>query len=185
MNISKVLLATVLTSSFLIAGCAIGDDDHDDHKRGYRSSLDVAPVSNAAYSEECGDCHMAYQPGFLPARSWEKMMGNLEDHFGENAELDSETQQQLTQYMVENSAEHADYKRSKAMMKSLADNQTPLRISETRYFIRKHDELPRRLVEDNPEVSSFSRCEVCHTEADSGSYNEHQVNIPGFGQWDD
>lgn len=186
MKVSNTALATTLISSFLMTGCAIGDEDeYRDKNRWGGSSLDVAPVSDASYKEECGDCHMAYQPGFLPARSWEKIMASLEDHFGENAELDSETQQQLTMYLTDNAAEHANYKRSNAIMKSLSYKDTPLRISETRYFIRKHDELPKRVVEDNPEVKSFSRCEVCHSEADMGSYNEHQVRIPGFGQWED
>jgi hypothetical protein len=112
-------------------------------------------------------------------------MVSLDEHFDENAELDEETQQQITQYLVENAADQANYKRSKAMMRSLSNNETPLRISETRYFVRKHDELPRRVVKDNPDVKSFSRCEVCHTKADKGSYNEHQVRIPGYGRWED
>ncbi len=182
MKFSNGLLAILLTSGVLMTGCAIGDDD-DDKRRG--GSLDVAPVTDVAYGEECADCHMAYQPGFLPARSWQKMMGSLDDHFGENAELESDVQQRLTQYLTENAADNSNYKRSRGMMKSLSYDETPLRITETRYFIRKHDELPRRVVEDNPEVVSFSRCEVCHTQADKGSYDEHQVTIPGFGKWDD
>ncbi len=187
MKISTMMIAATLTTGFLITGCAIGDDDDEygERKRWGGNSLDVAPVTNAAYAEECGDCHMAYQPGFLPARSWEKLMATLDDHFDENAELDSETQQQLTQYLVENAADHANYKRSNAMMRSLSANETPLSISETRYFIRKHDELPKQVVQNNPEVKSFSRCEVCHSQADTGSYDEDQVRIPGYGQWED
>ncbi|MDH5218993.1 MAG: diheme cytochrome c, partial [Gammaproteobacteria bacterium] len=51
------------------------------------AARDVAVVTDSLYKEECSACHMAYQPGLLPARSWEKMMDNLADHFGENAEL--------------------------------------------------------------------------------------------------
>lgn len=28
-------------------------------------------------------------------------------------------------------------------------------------------------------------CGVCHTEANQGSYSEHQVIIPGYGRWED
>jgi hypothetical protein len=185
MKTLTVLIAVAVTSSILISTFAIGDDDDRKHSRWGGSSLDVAPVNNQLYQEECSECHMAYQPGFLPARSWKKLMVSLDEHFDENAELDEETQQQITQYLVENAADQANYKRSKAMMRSLSNNETPLRISETRYFVRKHDELPRRVVKDNPDVKSFSRCEVCHTEADKGSYNEHQVRIPGYGRWED
>ena len=180
----NLMIAATITSTLWIAGCAIGDDD-DYGYRGSYSKLDVAPVTNPLYQEECGACHFAYQPGLLPARSWEKMMGGLEDHFGENAELDEESMLELTAYMVEHAADNAPYKRSKGMMRSLKATETPLRISETRYFIRKHDELPKRMVEDNPQVKSFSRCELCHTDAAKGSYNEHQVRIPGYGTWED
>ena len=61
----------------------------------------------------------------------------------------------------------------------------PLRFTETRYFPRKHDEIPRRLVVNSPDIGSFSRCEACHTGAERGNYDEHQVRIPGRGRWDD
>ncbi len=38
----------------------------------FGKELDVAPVKNALYLEECGACHFAYQPGLLPSRSWKK-----------------------------------------------------------------------------------------------------------------
>lgn len=147
--------------------------------------LDVARATDQKYLEECGACHFAYQPGLLPARSWDKLMGGLADHFGENAELAAESVAYLRAYLTQNAADNAPYKRSQGMMRSLKAEETPLRISETRYFLGKHHELPQGLVQDNPEVQSFSRCDACHTRAGEGSYNEHQVRIPGYGQWDD
>ncbi len=182
MKSTKFTMVVVMVSSLVISGCIVDDDD--DHNLG-SSSLDVAPVTHLQYQAECGNCHMAYQPGFLPARSWEKLMATLDDHFGENAELDDESRQQLVDYLMSNGADHANYKRSQGIMRSLGDQETPLRISKTRYFVHKHDELPRNAVEGNPQVKSFSRCEVCHQQADKGLYNEHQVRIPGIGRWDD
>ena len=185
MKMTHIIAVVSLASTIIISGCAVGEDDHDEGERYNGSSLDVAPVTNPRYRDECGDCHMAYQPGFLPARSWQQIMANLDDHFGENAEVELPLQQQLVDYLMSNAADHSDYKRSRAMMRSLSYDDIPLRISETRYFLRKHDELPARVVQQNPEVKSYSRCEVCHTQADTGSYNEHQVRIPGFGKWED
>ena len=51
-----------------------------------------------------------------------------------------------------------------------------------RHFIRKHDELPTRVWRDNPKVGSMSNCSACHTKADSASFDEHQVKIPGVGR---
>lgn len=145
----------------------------------------VAPVKNPQYLEECGSCHFPYQPGLLPARSWKKVMSGLEDHFGENAELPPEDVKNITDYMLKNAADHADYKRSKRIMSSLRADGAPLRISETPYFIEKHNELSRAMVQDNPKVGSVSRCGACHTMAETGSFSESEIQIPGFGAWED
>ncbi|KRT55028.1 hypothetical protein Ga0074115_11283, partial [endosymbiont of Ridgeia piscesae] len=34
-------------------------------------------------------------------------------------------------------------------------------------------------------ISHCGSCLACHSRAESGSFDEHQVNIPGFGRWDD
>lgn len=185
-----IMIATGALGLILTAGLVMGDDDEHERRWGFFSQFfakqpDVAPVKNTTYQQECGSCHFAYQPGLLPARSWQKMMGNLENHFDENAELDKDTQAELTQYLVENAADHADYKRSKRIMNSLSKEHSPLRITETAYFIRKHDEIPRRLVLNNPELGSFSQCAACHMKAEKGSYEEDEVRIPGVGRWDD
>lgn len=179
-----------------VSGLVMSDDDerHDTDsewgisagKRLWQESrLDVAPVDNAFYKEECGSCHFPYQPGLLPARSWQRIMAGLEDHFGENAELDAADAQQLTVYLTDNAADKSNYKRSRRIAGSLQSNDAPLRLSETRYFQRKHHELSTRMVKDNPKVRSFSNCELCHTKAAQGSYNEHQVKVPGFASWED
>ena len=191
MNIYRKLLAIAAitaTSAALFSGVVYGDDD-DDHEWGFgwfkQSKLDVAAVNNPVYSEECGSCHFAYQPGWLPEKSWRKMMAGLEDHFGDNAELDAQTQKELLDYLVANSADKSNYKRSKRIMGSLKQGEVPLRISDTLYFQRKHDEIPRRFVMGNKEVGSYSNCNACHKRADTGSFNEHEVTIPGVGRWED
>ena len=189
MNIYKKLVTVVAVtaaSGVLFSGAVYGDDD--DHGWGgwfKQSKLDVAPVASPLYREECGSCHFAFQPGLLPEKSWRKMMAGLEDHFGDNAELDAETQKILLDYLVINSADKSNYKRSKRIVGSLKSGEVPLRITDTVYFIRKHDELPARYVTDNKEVGSYSKCEACHTRAEAGSFNEHEVTIPGVGRWED
>ena len=149
------------------------------------AAKDVAPVTDELYKKECGACHMAYQPGFLPARSWEKIMNNLANHFNENAELNETDRQAILHYAMKNAADVSSYKRSKQIMKTLSSSDVPLRITETRYIIRKHNELSNKYVKDNPKVKSLSRCEACHTKAETGSFSEREINIPGFGRWED
>jgi len=184
-----------VASMFLLSAAMLGMSGASfsaDNKAGFFSRMldggktpGVAPVENPQYLEECGSCHFPYQPGLLPARSWTKLMAGLDDHFGENAELPAEDTRIFSDYLVKNAADHANYKRSIKIMKSLRPGDTPLRVSETPYFITKHDELSRKMVQDNPEVGSLSKCEACHTKADKGSFGEKEIQIPGFGGWEE
>jgi Dihaem cytochrome c len=71
------------------------------------------------------------------------------------------------------------------MWRATRDQTPPLRITETDYFLGQHYEIPAKMVTENPEVKSFSRCAACHTQADQGSFNEHQVRVPGYGRFED
>lgn len=176
-TISVMTLAAIV---WLASGAVMADDDHGASRRG----PDVAPVKNALYRDECGSCHFAYQPGLLPARSWQKLMGALDDHFGENAELDDATRQQLQEFLIANAAENSGTRRSAKILRSLG-KESPMRITEVPYIMRKHDEIPMRLIRSNSEVGSLSNCAACHTRADSGSFAEREIDIPGLGRWDD
>jgi len=181
-----------LIGSLLMAGClalsvstiAYGDDD-DDEGGSYARTSDVPAVTNQTYAAECGSCHFAYQPGWLPERSWKQLMGSLDNHFGENAELDDTTREQLTNYLVGRAADVLPNRMSRRILSSLRADETPLRISELRFMQHEHNEIPRRLIEENPKVGSRSSCQACHTQAAGGFFNEHGVIIPGYGRYDD
>lgn len=178
----------ISSAIFLSSSIALGADGESgifSRLFGPGEAPGVAPVDNPLYLQECGSCHFPYQPGLLPARSWNKLMGGLENHFGENAELPAGDAKALTDYLVRNAADHANFKRSRKIMNALPPGDTPLRVSDTPYFIDKHGQLSREMVQDNPEVVSISRCGVCHTTADKGSFSESAVRIPGFGRWED
>jgi len=132
------------------------------------------------YRSECGSCHVPYPAKFLPARSWQAIMTSLEDHYGEDASVDPALQGELLAYLSANST--SNHSRFTAR---LAYDETPLRITELPYFTRKHREIPQRLVSGNPQVGSLSQCDSCHRDAAQGKFNEHTVDIPGFGRWDD
>lgn len=140
---------------------------------------------NPLYNEECGSCHMAYPPGLLPATSWKKILTGLEDHFGDNAELDNESLQTINSYLLANSADNSTYKLSRKIMRHIDLANVPVRISETTYFKHEHNEIPERMVTGNSKVNSFSHCNTCHTKAERALFNEHDVRIPGYGEWDD
>jgi hypothetical protein len=112
-------------------------------------------------------------------------MGNLANHYGDDASLDAATSGAILGYLVANSADDNPRLRSRAFAVAPSAGDAAPRITETLYFKREHDEIPVRLVRDNPGVQSFSRCESCHQGADQGRFDEDEVRIPGVGRWDD
>ena len=166
-------------------------DDNDDHdrtgkKRRYqkRDRTDskhygkryLTAVNNPTFKEECGACHLAYQPELLPSGSWGKILSGLEDHFGEVIELDPQSIKVIAEYLRTNAAEHSSAKRAVKIMKCLG-NLTPLRITEIPYIQRKHNEvLPKVLNRDS--IGSLSNCSACHTTAEKGIYDDDYVTIP-------
>jgi hypothetical protein len=186
-----------LTVTFLVVAMATGglfsadvyagdDEDNGNFGQGSRTLLpDVNKTVNHFYVEDCGGCHFPYQPGFLPARSWERIMSGLADHFGENAELPAERVQRIREFLIRNAAGEVHRGLPNKVATSLQNDSLPLRITETRFFQHEHRELSRRVVEENPKVRTFSNCDVCHQRALQGSYSEREVKIPGFSRWED
>ena len=126
-------LALGLLVAFMsLPGISLADEDGE--KEG---GSQLRQVANANWKAECASCHMLYHPGFLPARSWRKLMGGLDKHFGENASLAPATQQDITNFLVKHSADQSGAKYAK----SIPATSTPLRITETAWFKREHDEV--------------------------------------------
>ena len=178
-------LIPILSGIVLMTACTTIFGDDDDDGKLFNRQAGVAPVTNQLYKDECGSCHYPYQPGLLPERSWKKMMSGLEDHFGDNAELDKDAHKTLLNYLVDNSADKSTHRRSKKIMRSIRASETPLRITDISYIKREHDEIPNRLIKGNNKVSSLSNCNACHSTIDTGSFSERKINIPGHGRWDD
>jgi len=174
-------MKTLLTLLLLGGSVLIADDD----RRGTYGTPGVAPVTNTLYKSECGSCHFAYQPGLLPQRSWIKVMQNLADHFQTDASLDANDTKRISAYLKAFAADNAmQFKRSRKIARSIPANDTPVAITQTRYFKHEHDEIPRRLIVQK-EVRSLANCTACHTRAEQGYYREHDIKIPNYGKWDD
>jgi hypothetical protein len=184
-----VLMAGILLFSFYGLGQSLASggyesDDHDlDH--GYdeeheHNGRQASAATSPLYKEECGGCHMVYPPTLLPGKSWQKIMAELDDHFGENAELDMETQLQIEDYLLR-ASDRVAYRK---LFRNLGD-MAPMRITELPYFVHEHDEIPGRFIQDNDQVRSLSQCNACHRDAERGLFDEDDVFIAGVGRWDD
>lgn len=155
---------------------------------GFPRHKGVEPLKNKQYESSCGECHFAYQPGLLPARSWAKMMepDQLEDHFGENAELAESERLAVLNFLTEHAADTTwHYKRSIKVNRSIPEGETPLRITQVPYIKKKHGDIPDSMIRKNKGVRSLSYCNKCHMEASHGEYDNGTVRIPNFKDWED
>lgn len=121
-----------------------------------------------AYTQECGSCHTAYPPGLLPAQSWQRLMGGLDQHFGTDASLDPATVKALAGWLQVNAG---TYKRVSA-----APPQD--RITQSAWFVRKHRQIDTPLVWKHASVKSAANCTACHSQAEQGSFDDDALTFP-------
>lgn len=162
-----ILVSTITATSALLASGGIDGGGGNA----------MSPVSNEKWKVECSGCHMLYHPGLLPERSWLKMMNGLDKHFGENASLDAATHTEITNFLATNSADKSTNRRSNRIDQSIPNNVTPLRITETRYFTSKHDEVSASIFK-RKSIGSAANCIACHKSAEKGDFSESQIRIP-------
>jgi hypothetical protein len=168
-----VLITSITSAGTLFASGGIGKGGEGGEGGG--SAMPV--VTNAKWKTECGSCHMVYHPGLLPERSWNKVMAGLDKHFGENASLDVATHDEIAKFLAANSADMQANRRSSRFNQSIPTNATPIRISETRYFTAKHDEVSANTFK-RKSIGSPANCVACHKGAEKGDFSESQVKIP-------
>jgi hypothetical protein len=127
------------------------------------------PKPAAVVQKECGACHMAYLAEFLPARSWNKLIDGLKEHFGENAALDAATSKVIRTYLVAHAADAAgqDHRFTYGLDKTV----TPLRVSDTPYWVMRHSEIPAEVF-THPKVKTKANCIACHQNADKGGFED-------------
>jgi hypothetical protein len=124
------------------------------------------------YKQECAACHMAYPPGLLPAKSWVRIMGGLDKHYGSDASLDPAAVQQISRWLQ---LEAGTYKR-------VAEAPPEDRITRSAWFVSKHRKLDPQ-VWKHASVKSAANCAACHTGADRGDFDDDGVKMPaGLGR---
>jgi hypothetical protein len=146
-----------LIATFGLGGAVLADDDRRAHH------VPLAPK----YQQECSTCHLAYPPGMLPAASWERILSNLQRHYGTDASLDASTAKELSAWLTANTGTG---KRGR--------EQPPEdRITRSTWFVREHIEVPPNTWKLSA-VKSASNCAACHAQANQGQFNEHTVRMP-------
>ncbi|MFN3543289.1 MAG: diheme cytochrome c [Thiobacillus sp.] len=166
------VLAAVGTVSLLAFSLPPGGEVRGD------SGGDVMPrATHKAWQQECASCHLAYPPALLPKASWRRLMGGLDTHFGENASLDPATQADILRFLEANAADSGTSRIGGKVMQRMGAHEAPLRITETRWFVKKHDEVPRATWA-RKSIGSAANCAACHRQAEKGIFDEDTVTIP-------
>ena len=181
----KAIAAAALLAAGATLALASGREEHEkrgEHgeREGRHRRREREPRAQAAdaqgralYHKECGACHLAFPPGFLPAESHRRILAGLERHFGENAELDPEVRTHLERWLVGDAAGAG--RGSQAGTGS--GEEPPMRITETPYFRRKHRGIGARAVA-RPSVRSLANCGACHPGAGDWDFDDDRAKIP-------
>ncbi len=119
------------------------------------------------FTKECSDCHTLYPPYLLPKKSWRLMMGNLENHFGEDASLDKATNHSILAFLEKNSAETSTQESAFKIGKELKKNSKILAITKTNFWKNIHKNVDKNLFSSDA-VKNRSNCKACHQDIQKG-----------------
>lgn len=158
-------------------------EDHEHHEQRRTRDADAASAGGQykrpkqlavpadapeVWKSECGSCHLAYPPGLLPAAAWQQQMDTLKNHYGSDASLAPGEEQEIRAFL----------------QRAAADNRLPVegadapgeppRITATRWFQRKHDEISAAKFAREA-VGGPGNCAACHRDAEAGSFRQHKI----------
>ena len=137
----------------LLAAPALAEEDY------------IPPVDHPMTLEACSECHMAFPPRLLPARSWTAIMTSLDDHFGEVATLDEATRAEVEAYLTGAAGDAGG-----RSFRAAPTDQTPLRITELGWFVNEHGREVSQKMRDK--AGSMANCTACHQGADRGRFED-------------
>ena len=148
----------------LAAGLAMGTSSAGELRN------DVGTNDNPLYEKECGSCHFPYQAGWLPERSWRRLMGSLGSHFGENAEINAAARDSITADLASRAADHSSNQRSREIMSAIPPGDTPLSVTKVLYVGGIHGGFLDPNFKGKPEAKTLAQCSLCHPKAHRGGF---------------
>ena len=120
-----------------------------------------------SFTAECGGCHLPFPPALMTAPDWNRVMAQLERHYGDNASLDAKTRREIEGFLQRHAA-------TRSRMKGAGD---PPRLTRTEWFLREHRKVPEAAWRDG-QVNSAANCAACHTRAEEGSFRGREIRMP-------
>ncbi|WP_163280201.1 cytochrome b/b6 domain-containing protein [Campylobacter fetus] len=136
------------------------------------SKIDYANL-NKDFAKECGSCHIIYPTFLLPQKAWEVMMSNLEDHFGDDASIDDETNRNILEFLVKNAAQNVDNKIAFNILQNAKDDE--ISITKYSYWIDSHKNIDEKVFK-YVDIKSKSNCSACHKNIENGIIQKSLIN---------
>lgn len=127
----------------------------------------------AFYRTECGSCHVPYPPNLLSAggslsgQGWLTIMGDLRNHYGEDATLEEPLRRRIEQFLVDHAAKSN---------RRFGGRSDPPRLTNTLWFHRNHGEAKPHF--KNERVRSPANCQACHPRAEEWRYAKEELVAP-------
>jgi hypothetical protein len=109
-----------------------------------------------------------YPPNLLSDTSgWEEVMDDLQNHFGDNAEVEESARLRIKRYLVDHAADSG---------RRFGSRTYPPRLTATLWFRRTHGEVKRYF--EKTRTGSPANCGTCHPQAERLSYAKKEIRLP-------
>lgn len=128
------------------------------------------------FERECSECHNLYPPFLLPEKSWKRLMGRLDNHFGEeitDANISKSEQASILAFLMENSADKSTREVSVKVMDSLG-TRAPKAFTKTPYWRETHKAIPRSVYKEK-RIKDKSNCVACHKGFEEGNLDDMNI----------
>ena len=107
----------------------------------------------------------------LPKSSWMRMMGDLKNHFGDDASLDAANTERIARYLNANAADSGSQRNGGKLLRGVSMENAPLRITELPRWVSEHRKISAAEWKSR-KVGSKANCAACHVDAERGYYDE-------------
>jgi hypothetical protein len=136
------------------------------------SAVSVPADAPSSYRECAGSCHVAFPLQVLSADHWQKIMANLDEHYGDKAVITDKANREITNFVARNADTNGYSSRADSPNRPLP------KLTKSSWFAHAHHTITNTLY-SSPRVRSSSNCGACHTQAGQGSFLASEVRLPG------
>lgn len=100
-------------------------------------------------------------------------MGDLENHFGDDASLTAKDEKVILDFLVQYSAEKSTKEASYKILKSIK-NKDIIAITKTTFWENEHKDIAKNVFLHN-DVKSKANCKACHSDVEKGLVEDDKI----------